>query len=348
MYPILEIDKSIIAGNTRRLVQMCSQHGIEVTAVTKVVMGDAAIASIFVDNGIARIADSRIPNLAKLAGINAEKWLIRTPMISEAPQVVELADVSLNAEISVLHALDDSAKKQSKIHKVILMLDLGDLREGYFRKEELESVAGFVQSSSNLELYGIGANLACLNFALPDTEKMGELLGIASKLGVNLVSAGNSASLDLMLAGGMPSGINNLRLGESLLFGRERARFKYLDGTRNDAFILKAEVIELKEKPSAPWGEIGVDSYGRKAVFVDKGIRKRAILALGKQDTDIETMWPVDPGIEIIGASGDHLIVDVAQACRDVFVGAVMPFRLGYYALLRAYTSPFVNRVYLN
>ena len=199
-----------------------------------------------------------------------------------------------------------------------------------------------------LELKGIGTNLTCFNFVHPDTEKLTQLADAARSLGADTyVSGGNSATLDLMLKGGIPAGVNLLRLGESLLFGRERAHYAYLPGTRNDAFILRAEIIELKEKPSMPWGTFGVDSYGRAPEHHDRGVRRRAICALGRQDADFETLWTVDPGVEILGASSDHLMVDVTDAEREYRMGDVIELRCGYYALLRAYNSDYVAKRYL-
>ena len=98
---------------------------------------------------------------------------------------------------------------------------------------------------------------------------------------------------------------------------------------------------------SAPWGRFGVNSYGERPVFEDKGIRKRAICALGRQDCDTETMWPVDSGVEIIGASSDHLMLDITDSDMDYQVGDLVEFRLGYFSLMRAYTSDYVEKNYI-
>ncbi len=348
MYPRLMIDRSKIAANVRRMAALCGQYGIEITGVTKVFRGDPLLASAYIAGGIRRLGDSRVENLKRMAHLPAEKWLIRMPMVSEAEAVVRWADVSLNSELTTLKALEAACLKLKRQHKVVLMVDLGDLREGYLNREELREAADFVRKSPVLTLYGTGTNLTCLSFVHPDTEKLTELAEAARAVGADaLISGGNSATLDLMLKGGIPREINLLRLGESLLFGRERAHYRYLEGTRNDAFILEAEVIEVKDKPSLPWGTFGADSYGRRPVFTDKGIRRRAILALGRQDCDTETMWPLDEGVEIIGASSDHLILDVTESARDYAVGDTVAFRLGYFSLMRCYTSDYVRKEYI-
>ncbi len=348
MYPRLTIDKSIIAENVRVVTSLCASFGIGVTGVTKVVRGDPEIAKIYLDNGVTGLGDSRIDNLRRLSSLDCEKWLIRMPGPSQAVDTVRYSDISLNSDLTTLRALEDACEACGCTHKVVLMYDLGDLREGFIDRDGLRQAAELVDGCSHLTLAGVGTNLTCFNFVHPDTEKLTELVEAGREIGADTyVSGGNSATLDLMMRGGIPEGVNLLRLGESLLFGRERAHYRYLDGTRNDAFMLDAEIIELREKPSMPWGEFGVDSYGRSPEHHDRGIRLRAICALGRQDADFETLWPTDPGVEILGASSDHLMLDLTDAGQTYQVGGTVRFRLGYFALMRAYTSDYVEKCYL-
>lgn len=345
----LSIDCEKIAGNVRRMVELCSQHGIEVTGITKVFRGDPVLAKIYLDNGIRRIGDSRISNLRRMEKLECEKWLIRMPFPSEAKEVVQWADVSLNSELDTLYALEAACEQLKLRHKVVLMYDLGDLREGYLDRDEIRAAADYIRSSKYLELYGTGTNLTCFSFVQPDTDKLQLLVDVAEEIGADRwISGGNSATLDLMLRGGIPREVNLLRLGEGLLFGRERAHYRYLEGTSNDAFILRAEVVECKKKPSMPWGTFGVNSYGEAPHFTDRGNRIRAICEVGRQDCDTETMWPVDPGVEILGASSDHLMLDVTDSQRTYKVGDTVEFRLGYFSLMRAYTSADVKKEYRN
>lgn len=87
------------------------------------------------------------------------------------------------------------------------------------------------------------------------------------------------------------------------------------DYLRDDVFRLEAEVVEVKEKPTYPQGELGADAFGRKPVYEDRGLRLRAILALGRADVgDMETSRPTMPGVTVIGGSSDHCILDVTDA----------------------------------
>lgn len=354
MYPLLTVDIPHLRENVRVLTALCRGHGIEITAVTKVFRGDPVIARVLVEEGISMLGDARVDNLERMQEIEAEKWLIRPPMLSEVPRLVRFGDASLNSEPAVIDAIDEEAGRQGKKHKIILMADLGDIREGFVDIKELIAEAKRVSAMKNAELYGVGVNLTCFSFVQYDTEKLTQLRDLGRQVeeetgaGLRVISGGNSATVDLMLRGGIPEGVNNLRLGESVLFGKERAKYQYLPGTHSDVFILKAEIVELKEKPSLPWGEIGVDSYGNKPVFTDRGPKRmKAICALGRQDFDAETTVPCDPGIIILGASSDHLMLDVTDSERSYRVGDTVDLKLGYFSTMRAFTSEYVKKEYI-
>ena len=232
MYPLLTINLGHLRENVRTMKRLCGEHGIRITGITKCFTGDPEIARIYLEEGLEILGDSRVDNLERLAGLKAEKWLIRPPMLSEIGRLVRFADVSLNSEISVIRAISEEAVRQGRKHKVVLMADLGDIREGYIDYEELKRTAVEVEKLPNVEVGGVGVNLTCFSFIQHDTEKLLKLTSIADDVSeaigrkVEYVSGGNSAALDLMLRGGIPEGVNNLRLGESLLFGKERARYQ--------------------------------------------------------------------------------------------------------------------------
>ncbi len=354
MYPRVIVNRAHLKENVQVVKALCDQYGIAITGVTKVFTGDPEIARVYIENGIAMLGDSRAENLKRLEALRAEKWLIRPPMLSEAAQVIRYADVSLNSEMDIILALEAECKLQKRQHKVVLMADLGDIREGFVDYDELIKVARYVETLQNITLHGIGVNLTCFSFVQSDADKMQQLVTIAKRVeeavghSLTIVSGGNSATIDLMLRGEICAGVNNLRLGESLLFGKERAKYCFLPGTYRDVFTLECEIVELKQKPSMPWGEIGVDSYGNRPSFVDVGIRKKAVCALGKQDFDVETSRAIDSGIKILGASSDHLMLDVTDSEREYRVGDVVALELGYFSTMRAFTSHYVKKVYLD
>lgn len=352
MYPFVRVNKKHLLENVRAVMEMCAAKNITVTGVTKVFGADPEIAAVFVEGGITRLGDSRVENLKLLKGLDAEKWLIRPPMMSEVDDLVLYADASLNSELATIRAINDAAIANGTVHNVILMVDLGDIREGFIDHEELIDVAIITEEMEGVHLYGIGVNLTCFSFIQSDEEKMKQLAELSKTVGdrigreLEVVSGGNSATLDLMLKGGISEGVNNLRLGESLLFGKERANYTFLPGTHKDVFTLECEIVELKEKPSVPWGTVGVDSYGNRPTFTDRGRRLKAICALGKQDFDVETSVPVDEDIIILGASSDHLMLDVTDSKRAYKVGDTIELQLGYFSTMRAFTSRYVHKIY--
>ena len=197
---------------------------------------------------------------------------------------------------------------------------------------------------------GIGTNLACRSGVAPDRHNMAELSALADSIDarfgpiVNTVSGGNSANLAWALSGADTGRINNLRLGEALLLGCEPLHRQKIKGLHTDAITLFAEVIELKTKPSKPWGKIAQAAFGEVIPSRDRGSITQAILAIGRQDTDPDGLVP-PPDLKILAASSDHLVVDTSNYRGNMKLGAQIPFQLNYSALLRAMTSPFIAKI---
>lgn len=352
-YPQLTIDLKKLTHNVEVMVKLCRGSGISVMAVGKACCGDMAVTRALCDGGADWIGDSRLKNLTvfKNEGIEKPLCLLRLPMLSEVQELVQVADVSLVSELATVKALSEAAKSQGRKHKIILMVDLGDLREGLM-PYDIMSAAKHIAGLKGVELYGIGANFACYGCVKPTYEKLAQLVSIADDirtatgLPLPIVSGGNSASVPL-LPDRVPSGITQLRLGETILLGKETVDRQAIPGAYLDVFSLSCEVIELQEKPSLPDGELCTDAFGNLPAFVDKGIRKRAILAIGRHDVIIEGLDPVDQGAEILGASSDHLIMDVTDIARPLDVGSIIKFNLRYGALITGMLSPYVTKVYL-
>ena len=347
--PRLEIRLDRIRHNAATLVERLGRRGIAVTGVTKATLGSPAVARELLGVGIESIGDSRIENIEGMirAGVPGPISLLRSPMLSEANRVVASAHVSLNTELDVLARLSSCAHSQGRLHGVVLMVELGDLREGILPCD-LEDAVGRTLGFPGLTLRGIGTNLACQSGVAPDQEKMDELSSLATSLettfGVvfDIVSGGNSANLEWALGPNDVGRVNNLRLGESILLGRELLHRRAVDGLHTDAVTLVAEVIESKVKPSKPWGDIHQTAFGAVEPSPDRGSSVRAILAVGVQDVDPSGLVPPD-GVTILGASSDHLVVDTGT-CR-LRVGSELRFGVDYSALLRAMTSPFVAKM---
>jgi predicted amino acid racemase len=347
--PRLEIDLEKIHHNARTLVERLAERGISVTGVTKATLGSPQIAGVLLKAGVSALGDSRIENIEAMrrAGVPASMTLMRSPMVSVADRVVANADVSFNTELDVISKLSSAAQRARRRHGVVLMVELGDLREGIM-PGDLEATVRETLRFPNIAFRGIGTNLACHSGVSPDARNMSELSALAGSieatfgLAVDIVSGGNSANLDWALSELDTGRINDLRLGESILLGREPLHRRPIDGLHTDAIALVAEVIESKMKPSQPWGEIAQTAFGEKPPATDRGPIAQTLLAVGRQDTD-PCGLQAPRGIEILGASSDHLIVDSGRGRLPV--GAEITFQVNYSALVRAMTSPFVAKI---
>lgn len=357
-YPVLELNLKKLRHNIDEIVRICHKQEINVAGVIKGFTGIPKGAKEFKDAGCQYIASSRLEQIqgAIESGIDGPFMLIRLPMLSEVEDVVRLTDISLNSEMEVLKGLNREAARQGKLHQIILMVELGDLREGIWRKEELLEAALFIEKElDSLYLAGIGLNLGCYGSIMATREKMEELIAdaeiIEAAIGrkLDIISGGATSSLPLVMNGTMPDRINNLRIGEGIILARDLQVLYQIDMSfmYQDTFLLKAEVIEVKNKPSYPVGVLTFDAFGKKGTYLDKGIRKKALVALGKADfAYIDMIYPKDRGVEILGASSDHLILDIEEAEKEIKVGDILEFDLSYASLVFASNSPNVKIEY--
>lgn len=352
-YPRITADLTKIKHNIDTLCALCAEHGVSIAAVTKVVCADERIARVLENSAATMLGDARTENLARLK-TKKPKLLLRAPAPEEAEETVLLADISLVSEIDTICALGRAAHAAGKTHEIILMIDLGDLREGllFLEREAIYRAADAVKAQEGVELIGIGTNLTCYGAIIPDENNLGELCNIADELRartglpIPIVSGGNSSSLGLLKRGLVPDCVNHLRLGESIMLGNDTAACRVMNGLYGDAFTLSTRLIEVQRKPSVPIGESGANAFGEHPTFESLGDQIRGICKIGRQDTVADGLTPRDTDIKIIGASSDHLIVDLTHA-KDYRVGDVLEFTPDYGALLRAYTSPYVARDYI-
>ena len=346
--PRIEIDLSKIAANAASLVALTAEKGVRVTAVTKAFGGRPDIARALVGAGVAALGDSRIDNIERLRTdcVQATTVLIRSPMPSQTRRVVRAVEISLNSEIETIELLSKSSVELDVVHGVVLMVELGDLREG-FMPDEVDAALKRVLDLPRLHFAGIGANLACRSGVIPDAANMGELSEIADRLeaehsvAVDVVSGGNSANLDWLMSGTPIGRINDLRLGESILLGREPLHRKPLAGLHADSFVLIGEVIESRRKPTEPWGQSAQSAFPRSTAPTRDSGAWQTIVALGRQDTDPDGL-AMPEGITYRGASSDHLVLGTEERFRP---GAELRFIPDYSALVRSMTCPNVRQV---
>lgn len=341
-YPRLILDLDVLRGNIRAVADMCKGAGITPAFVIKGCNGIVEAVKAVMDEGAKIIATSRLEQFERVKDYKPDikRMMIRIPAISELPDTVRLADMSLVSETETLKALDKEAGKQHKVHEVILMQDLGDLREGFWDKDELIRAALYtVKNADNLKLVGIGTNLGCYGAVEVTEDNMKELAETAQAVEeatgeqLQYISGGATTAIPLVLAGGMPKKINMLRIGEAVLTAKDLEEIWRcsIPGVGKNVFTLEAEIIEVKDKPTYPKGKIKCDAFGFVPEYKDMGIRKRAIAAVGKVDYGYwEMLEPTEDGIEVIGASSDHTILDIHDAKRDIKIGDKIKFGMKY------------------
>ena len=346
--PYIEIDLSKIKHNAKTLYNIFKKKNIDVMGVTKVLSGSPEIAKVLTSVGIKYIADSRIENIKhmKNEGVKAQFVLIRTPFKSKLRQVVKYADISFNTEMSIIQELSSIAISTNEVHKIVLMIEMGDLREGILERNIEENVAS-IMMLKGIEIVGLGTNLTCYGGVKPTDKNMRKLCDIVTNLEtefnikLGIVSGGNSSSFEWFFNNVNLYKINNIRLGESIFLGTETLHNTPLKELYQNSITLVAEVIESNRKKSIPEGEICQNAFGEIPSFTDNGEISRVIVGIGRQEVDISGLTPVD-AIEIIGSSSDHMIVDVHSL--NIKVGDFLRFKINYSALLRLMGSTFINK----
>lgn len=349
MMPMITADLRALRHNAEFIQSQAEKHGVQVAAVTKVFCAAPGIVNALIDFGFSMLADARVLNLSRLPD-SVPRLSLRVSAPQEAEDVVKYSEYSLQSTREAVHALGQAARKLNKPHKVILMIDLGDLREGIYHTNTkgIDEMARAVLGEEGLVLEGVGANLTCFGGILPDQKNLRALLDIAENLRrgfgipLPLVSGGNSSSLHLLFEGRLPKGVNHLRVGEGLLLGMDTASGTPFPQLSQAVFTQRAVLVEAETKPSRPEGSTGPNAFGETVRFEDQGPMRRGILALGRQDTDPERLTPRDSRVSVIGASSDHLLVDLKDG--PYRVGDALAFTPGYGALLKAYTSAYVSK----
>ena len=348
-FPRIVIDRDKLRNNCTQIVRHCEARCIAVAGVIKGAGGLPEIARLYRSCGAAQLATSRLEQMElwRREGIPGPYMLLRVPGLSELPEVARLADYSLQSDATTLDALNSVCAEQGVTHRVIVMADLGDLREGFWDKTEMVEVCCHVeQGLDHLHLAGVGVNLGCYGAVKPTPENMGQLVDIAraveARIGrrLEIVSGGATSSYTLVHWGTMPQGINHLRIGETALLAKDLQvdwGISDMDYLLRGTMRLEAEIIELRKKPTHPVGETVIDAFGNRPTFVDRGMRLRALAAFGRADVgQVETLLCREPGMTVIGGSSDHCILDVEDCPRALRVGDVVSFDLSYSHMLYA------------
>lgn len=350
------IDLQGLRHNIKVIKGWMDKHQASWTVVTKVLCGHTSTLTALQSLGIKSMGDSRLTNLRAIEKItpDLETWYLRVADLSSVKDVVSLADVSLNSETEVIRSLNDEAKKIDRVQRIIIMIELGDLREGILPGSLIEFYET-VFDLSNIEVIGIGANLGCLAGAVPNIDQFTqlalyrELLELKFKRKLQLISAGSSAVLPLLLEGTLPKAINHFRIGEAIFLGTDLINGGTLPGLKDDAIILEAEIAEIKEKGLVPLAEtISMTPFESDQVNGDLSPGQRgfrALVSVGQLDTEITGLTPINSDYHIAGASSDVTVVNIGDDQGGLNVGDTIKFRLNYAALLRLMSGKYIEKV---
>jgi len=347
---VADCDK--IRANAKAIVEMCAGHGISVAAVTKSVCGEPEIVRAILAGGVEMIAESRVDNVRRIreAGIECPILMLRLPALSEVDDVIALSQYSLNSEPLVLRALSEAAVRQDRTHGVVVIIESGDRREGVM-PEDAADVCRLVLDLPGLELAGVAASLNCLCGVMPTVENQRAFADLVESLERQLglrfgiVSGGHTNNLQFAMRNEIPERVTQLRVGEGIIFGTDLVSGIQLPSPHRDTFKVYAEVIELKDKPSAPDGPIGPDAFMRTHEWPDLGVRRRAILAMGEIDLDVSFLKPAHPGVTMVGASSDHTVVDVTDADPPLALGDEVEFDAEYTAIAVGWSSTCTTKI---
>ncbi|MCK4778353.1 MAG: alanine racemase [Actinomycetia bacterium] len=335
-YPLLSINLKKIRKNTEFITSICNKADIKVVGITKGVLGDEKIAENMLSAGADLVGDSRIKNLINLSGKVIDKnrlMMIRQPMRDETKEAVELSEYGLITTFESALWLSEAAKKRGNSYKLIIMIELGDKREGVNPEETVE-LLGKISKLKNVSIEGIGTNLFCLQKEVDQERALMSLVELADKIrnktgiAIQVISGGNSSIWSLLRKNKVPGEINQVRIGEAILLGKETMKHEPVSELFQDAIVLTAEILETGEK-----------RYNHR-------MKKQAVLALGRQDIADGKLNFQEKGAREIRRSSDHLMVDITEHQRKFKPGDLMEIIPDYFSLLALMVSPFIGKEY--
>lgn len=354
-----------IQQNIKSLSNYFNTKNIYWSLVTKVFSGDKEflkkVLTKDVIENINSVGDSRLTSLKNLKEVNPnmKTIYIKPPAKIYADEIVKYADVSLNSSYSTIKALNESAKKIKEIHQIIIMVELGELREGV-KRTELMKFYEKVFNLSNIEVIGIGSNLGCMYGVEPNYDKLLQLSLykelISSKFNKELkyLSGGTSITLPLVDDNLIPKDINHFRIGEAAFFGvspLKNEQFKHLN---TDTFEFTANIIEISEKKIVPDGVISDANVGHSAEFNENDLGEttiKAILDFGLLDVEKEHIECIDEEINFVGITSDMLVVDLGNnkandGALKYKIGDKIHFKPTYMGVARLLNSKFIDKVF--
>ncbi|MDZ4182384.1 MAG: alanine racemase [Candidatus Cloacimonadaceae bacterium] len=356
---LLKIHTDRIIDNIEKINAFMTSHDKQWSLVVKVLGNDKATLSAILNHScidqIHSIAVSQVNNLRLVKGIHPgiRTLYIKPPAIKNASLVVKYADISINSSGLVIQALNEAAKKQDKRHRIIIMIEMGELREG-IKREGLISFYKNVFKLSNIEVVGLGTNLGCMFGIQPTYDKLiqlvlyQQLLEAKFKRKLPIVSGASSITLPLLHKNKMPEGVNHFRIGEAAFLGTSPLNDQQFLDLNTGAFTFEANIVELYRKASQPDGEISQAAVGHAEIPAeenDAGVENyRAVVDFGILDVDADYLIPEDPSVIFSGNSSDMTVYDLGDNPSNYETGDVLRFRLKYLAAAKLMYSNYVEK----
>ena len=340
------IDLAKLDHNVAVIQEICRHAGVQAVWVTKGCHSHPAVVDLLASRGAAVLGEVYADNLRRIRdGFAGELLMIQPPSHHQLDAALAFADTLLVSSVDNAAALARAARRAGRRPRLILMVDVGNLREGVLP----DAVAGVVTRILELphvDLIGLGTSVGCFGGYLANERDLQRLVHVAATVSAatghhfRTLSAGSGTMLlELAAAGSMPPEINQLRIGAAFLVGDQPPTGRPLPALHQDAFLMRGEILELARKPSLPQAPTGSDAFGRTVAFEDLGERNRALLDFGMTDVDVYALTPRSAGVRVLGATSNYTICDVTECPECLRVGSHLDFRMAYSAMARAMAS---------
>lgn len=361
----LIINTRKIVKNIKKLNSYLTQYNIQWSLIVKILSGNEAVLEKVLRDPVIEelhsIGDTRLSNLRKIRKIKPDivTMYIKPPSTRYTTSVVEFADISFNTNYTTIVSLNQEAKKQKKIHKIIIMIEMGELREGVMG-ENLVEFYSRVFNLSNIKVIGIGTNLGCMYGIEPTYDKLvqlslyKQLLEAKFKKIIPLISGGSSITLPLVGTGKRPKAINHFRIGEAVFLGTSPLNNKKFRNLSNDAFNFRANILELEKKVTTPIGKTSDSRVGHVAELKENNSPQRsyrAVLDFGKLDVDSSSLVPKNKNVKFVGITSDMTVFDVGSnekqtgKVKKYKEGGKIYFKPSYMSVARLMNSKFIEKI---
>lgn len=322
----LLVDKGKVSENYSRVLSRCGNARVSLLTVLKEGVARRQLLEHFFQAGLTRVGLAHYPAFPCSIPNGVEKVLLYLTPWSDLEAVVCNYDMSLQSDPETLKRLADAAERVQKKHRVLLVVEVGDQREGSSIEEAYEMGMLIEKNhASSLDLYGIAANFACLNDCLPSSETLLQLA--ACKNGMEksfqrplpILSVGGSDVLQWLAEGNaLPPEVTEIRCGTAILLGTYPHSDTTLPDAHADAITLEAEVLECRKKNG----------------------RLRAVMDFGTLDTSPQDVKLPFEGMVFAGASSGYTVFDVTDCPGSFSTGTHVSFLLNFRSLSRAFLSP--------